>query len=86
METPNQPIGASVEILAQWKEFFPARPGHWGGWELKSYPQIGQIYFLDEERTRAKTAVTIGYSGCVVHLQKQEGRWVMVRLSHFWIT
>lgn len=86
METPNQPIGASVEILALWKEFFPARPGHWGGWVLGSYPAIGQIEFLDEKPTRAKVGVTIGYSGCTVHLEKREGNWAVVRLSSFWIT
>lgn len=86
METPNQPIGASIGILTLWKEFFPARPGHWGGWVLTSYPQIGRIEFLGEQHARAKTAVTIGYSGCTVHLEKQAGRWVVQRLSNFWIT
>jgi tetratricopeptide (TPR) repeat protein len=86
METPNQPVGDSVEILALWKQHFPARPGHWGGWVLRTYPTITQIEFHDEERSEATGAVTIGYSGCRVHLEKQDGAWVVVRLSNFWIT
>ncbi|MGD8330298.1 MAG: tetratricopeptide repeat protein [Acidobacteriota bacterium] len=86
METPNQPIGASVEILALWKRFFPARPGHWGGWVLQTYPIVGRIEFQDEERSRASVAVGLGYSGCTVHLERTDDGWTVVRLSNFWIT
>jgi hypothetical protein len=86
METPNQPIGPSVEILALWKQFFPARPGHWGGWVLQTYPIVGRILFRDEERSSASVAVGIGYSGCTVHLERTPDGWTVVRLSNFWIT
>lgn len=86
MEVPNQPIGASRQILDMWGELFPTRPGHWGGWVLTSYPRLARIEFRDEARTRAAVPVTIGYSGCTAHLEKQDGRWVVTRLSNFWIT
>ncbi len=35
METPNQPVGDSMQVLSLFGRFFPARPGHWGGWELE---------------------------------------------------
>lgn len=86
METPNQPIGPSLEILALWKKFFPARQGHWGGWVLRSYPIITRIEFLDEAHTRAAARVTIGYSGCVVVLEKRGDDWIAASLTGFWIT
>lgn len=86
MKTPNQPIGPSLEILALWKQFFPARPAHWGGWVLQTYPVVVRITFEDEARTRASVAVGIGYSGCTVHLERTDDGWSVVRLSSFWIT
>jgi tetratricopeptide (TPR) repeat protein len=86
METPNQPVGASMDILALWNKFFPARPGHWGGWELETYPKITQIEFTDAGRTKAEAAVTIGYSGATVVLEKVDGRWIARRLTNQWIT
>src|SRR5207248_1166294 len=32
MEVPNQPVGGSIQVLSLLQKFFPARPGHWGGW------------------------------------------------------
>ena len=29
METPNQPVGLSRDIVTFWNGFFPTRPGHW---------------------------------------------------------
>jgi hypothetical protein len=29
METPNQPAGPSLDVLAFWNQFFPCRQGHW---------------------------------------------------------
>lgn len=86
METPNQPVGDSMRILGLWQRFFPARPGHWGGWELETYPVITGVRFLDETRTKAAANVTIGYSGATVELEKQDGRWVARRLTNWWIT
>jgi tetratricopeptide (TPR) repeat protein len=86
METPNQPAGASVDILTFWNRFFPARPGHWAGWELETYPSITQIEFLNAECTKANAAVTIGYSGATVVLEKVDGKWRAVRLINQWIT
>jgi hypothetical protein len=86
METPNQPVGASMDILAIWNKFFPSRPGHWGGWELETYPVITNIVFNDAARTKAEAAVTVGYSGATVVLEKIDGRWVARRLTNQWIT
>ena len=86
METPNQPVGDSMQILSLFGRFFPARPGHWGGWELETYPQVTQIEFVNAERTKANASVTIGYSGATVVLEKIDGKWRAVRLTNQWIT
>ncbi len=86
METPNQPIGDSMHILSLFERFFEARPGHWGGWELETYPQVTQIEFVNAERTKANANVTIGYSGGTVVLEKVDGKWRAVRLTNQWIT
>ena len=86
METPNQPIGRSLDVRAFWDRFFPTRPGHWSGWEFEAYPQITEVAFADPERTRAFAQVTVGYSGATVVLVKQAGVWKAVELTNFWIT
>jgi hypothetical protein len=86
METPNQPIGDAVEIVRFWNQFFAARPGHWGGFVLETYPIITRIEFLDEARTKANALVTVGYSGGTVVLEKIDGQWKAIRLTNQWIT
>ncbi|HEX3184166.1 MAG TPA: tetratricopeptide repeat protein [Pyrinomonadaceae bacterium] len=86
METPNQPVGDSMQILSLFEKFFQARPGHWGGWVLETYPQVTQIEFVNAERTKANANVTIGYSGATVVLEKVDGKWRAVRLTNQWIT
>ena len=86
METPNQPVGDSMKILSLFERFFEARPGHWGGWELETYPQVTHIEFVNAERTKANANVTIGYSGGTVVLEKVDGKWRAVRLTNEWIT
>jgi len=86
METPNQPVGDSMQILSLFGRFFEARPGHWGGWVLETYPQVTQIEFVNAERTKANANVTIGYSGATVVLEKVDGKWRAVRLTNQWIT
>jgi hypothetical protein len=86
METPNQPIGPSLDILDLWKKFFDARPGHWGGWEIYTYPASGSVEFLDAERTKAQVPVSIGYSGATVVLEKVDGVWKAVKLTNRWVT
>lgn len=86
MQTPNQPVGGARQIVTLWKRFFPARPGHWGGWELETYPVITEIHFTNAERTKASVRVTIGYSGGTVELEKEGGRWIARRLVGLWIT
>jgi TolA-binding protein len=86
METPNQPVGSSMDILRFWNRFFPARPGHWGGWELETYPAVSQIEFVNAERTKANAHVTIGYSGGTVVLEKIDGHWRALKLVGQWVT
>jgi len=86
METPNQPVGSSMDILRLFGRFFPTRPGHWGGWELETYPQVTQIEFVNADRTKANAHVTIGYSGATVVLEKVDGKWRAVALTNQWIT
>lgn len=86
METPNQPVGLSMSILQLWNQFFPARQGHWGGWELTTYPQLTRIEFLDAAHLRAAASVTVGYSGATVVLEKRDDVWIAVKLTNEWIT
>jgi hypothetical protein len=86
METPNQPVGDSMQILKLWTKFFVARPGHWGGWDLETAPVITEIQFTNAERTKASARVTIGYTGGTVELEKEDGRWIAKRLTNQWIT
>jgi hypothetical protein len=86
METPNQPVGESMNILTLWNKFFPARPGHWGGWEFTSYPRLTRIEFLDAAHTKAAAAVTVGYSGATIVLEKQGGVWKPVKVTNYWVT
>lgn len=73
MEVPNQPIGDARSIVHWWNRFFPARPGHWGGFHILSYPSFSSIEFTNPERTRALVPVTVGYSGATVVLEKVNG-------------
>ena len=53
METPNQSVGDSMQILKLWTKFFVARPGHWGGWDLETAPVIAEIQYHRHERRTA---------------------------------
>lgn len=86
MDTPNQPAGASLHVLALWKNVFWAQPGHWGGWVFESYPIINEIEFVDAARTRAAVKVTVGYSGATVQMEKKDGVWRATALTNFWVT
>ena len=83
-DLPNQPIGGAPEIAAMWAKFFHVRPGHWGGWELTTYPDISRITF--DRQGHALAEFTIGYSGGTVELEKENGRWVAKRIVSEWIT
>jgi tetratricopeptide (TPR) repeat protein len=86
MQTPNQPFGAAVDVMNFWNSFFPTRQGHWGGWVVETYPIINNMTFLDEARTRAAVAITVGYSGATVVMEKKNGVWQALRLVNQWIT
>lgn len=86
MEVPNQPLGGAAEIIRWWNGFFPARPGHWSGVEILSYPAFASIEFTDAARTRTLVPITVGYSGATVVLEKIAGVWTMKELVNFWIT
>jgi tetratricopeptide (TPR) repeat protein len=86
METPHQPIGGASAIITWWDTFFPARPGHWSGFEVLTYPAFSEIEFLDPARTRAHVPMTIGYSGATAVLEKIDGIWKVTSLVDEWIT
>jgi tetratricopeptide (TPR) repeat protein len=86
METPNQPVGPSLDLVDLLGTFFEARPGHWAGWELLTYPQITRVDFLDTARTKATARVTIGYAGATVVLEKTDGVWTATALTDRWVT
>jgi tetratricopeptide (TPR) repeat protein len=86
MEVPNQPIGASVDVLAFLNTLFPAIPGHWGGWMFETFPTITRIEFVNAERTKVAVHVTIEYEGATLVLEKQAGRWVWKATVDRWMT
>lgn len=86
METPNQPIGDSTLVRDFLNKFFQVVSGHWSGWEFSTYPQITRITFTDKEMTKARVAVTIGYAGGEVLMEKQDGRWKATAFTNKWIT
>ena len=73
-------------MLALLQKFFPARPGHWGGWMIESFPAITGIEFMDPARTRAGVHVTIGYEGVTLVLEKIDGVWKFKEMTGRWIT
>lgn len=86
MQVPNQPVGDAREIIQWWNRFFPARPGHWAGFEILTYPAFSSIEFTNADRTRALVPIAVGYSGATVVLEKVKGVWTMQELVNFWIT
>jgi len=86
MQVPNQPIGDAQAIIRWWNRFFPARPGHWAGFEIMTYPAFTSIEFTNAERSRALVPVNIGYAGADVVLEKVDGVWTIKELVNQWVT
>jgi tetratricopeptide (TPR) repeat protein len=86
MQTPHQPAGAAVGVVAFWNKSFPVRSGHWSGWVFETYPAIMEIEFIDATRTKAAVKVTVGYSGATVQMEKKDGAWLARDLTNFWVT
>jgi tetratricopeptide (TPR) repeat protein len=80
-----QPAGASCRLLELWTKFFPAMPGHWGGWLFYTFPILYQIEFLDDARTKALVPFRVGYQGATVVLQKTGGTWRASKMTSTWI-
>ena len=85
MQIPNQPVGPALGVLDLWNRYFPARPGHWRGWDLLTNPLIGSVVFVDDDRTQAMVAVTLGYGGGTLLLTKQNGAWSVTRVVSQWV-
>jgi tetratricopeptide (TPR) repeat protein len=86
MQVPNQPIGDAQTIIRWWNRFFPARPGHWVGFEIATYPAFFSIQFTNAERSRAVVPVTIGYAGADVVMEKVNGAWAIKEVVNRWVT
>lgn len=86
MEVPNQPVGGARAIIQWWNQFFPARPGHWSGFEILTYPAFSSVEFTDLARTRALVPFAVGYSGATAVLEKVAGVWTIKELVNRWIT
>jgi hypothetical protein len=86
MQVPNQPIGDALTIIRWWNRFFPARPGHWAGFEIMTYPAFTAIEFPNAERSRALVPVNIGYAGADVVLEKLNGAWTITDVVNRWVT
>ena len=54
---PNDSIGGAQEIIQWWNRFFPARPGHWAGFEILTYPAFSSIAFMGLPWPRKSTGV-----------------------------
>ena len=85
METPNQPLGPSLTVMAFLDKGFHVMPGHWGGWHFITFPAIRELVFLDEPRTRAIARVRVGYGGGDVLLEKPDGSWKVTKLTSTWV-
>jgi tetratricopeptide (TPR) repeat protein len=85
MDTPNQPDGPALDVMAFWRGMFWVQPGHWGGWIFEGFPIINEIEFIDTGRTRAAVKVRVGYTGATVHVEKRGSEWTMKQLTNFWI-
>jgi len=85
MQTPNQPDGPALDVLALWRKTFWAQPGHWGGWIFEGFPIINEIEFVDDSRSKAAVKIRVGYTGGTVQLEKRDGAWTMTGLTNFWI-
>ncbi len=85
MEVPNQPLGDARSIIRWWSGFYPARPGHWSGYDLLTSPAFTSIEFTNPERTRALVPVTVGYSGATIVLEKVNGAWTMKEIVNYWV-
>lgn len=86
METPHQPVGGSVDVMRFLNHGFLVMPGHWGGWELYTFPVITLLEFTDPARRSARAHVTIGYGGGEVYLEKRGDAWRLVRVVRTWVT
>jgi hypothetical protein len=86
MEVPNQPAGDARAIITWWNGHFPTIPGHWGGVEVLTPPEITDIRFSDADRTRALVKVTVGYKGGTVVFERVDGVWRPTALIEAWIT
>lgn len=86
MEIPNQPVGGARAIVQWWNQFFPARPGHWSGFEILTDPAFSSVEFTDVARTRALVPFAVGYSGATAVLEKIDGAWTIKELVNRWIT
>jgi hypothetical protein len=86
MEVPNQPIGDAQTIIRWWNEFFPARPGHWSGFDIMTSPSFTFIEFTNAARTRAIVSVITGYSGYDAILERVNGVWMVTGSANAWIT
>jgi hypothetical protein len=86
MQVPNQPVGGALEIIQWWNRFFPARPGHWEGFEILTTPSFSTIEFTNAERTRALVPVYTVHSGGTMILEKTNGAWGVKEMVDHWIT
>jgi tetratricopeptide (TPR) repeat protein len=84
MDVPNQPIGGALQIAQHWAQYFPMRPGHWGGWELTPYPSVSRILF--DRDNHAVVDFGNGYSGGTAELVKENGLWLVKRIVSTWVT
>lgn len=62
---------------------FPAFPGHWGGWQLRTYPRIYEIRFAEGGGASAKFQV--GYQGGDLSLLKTDEGWRLKEVAFTWI-
>jgi hypothetical protein len=76
-------LGEVGPLLAR---FLGERRGHWGTWEFETFPLITRIEFLDSQRTRAAAAVSVGFSGVTIVLEKRDRVWRAIGLTNEWIS
>lgn len=82
--TPFQTKGEFKDRAILLKEVLPIQHGHWGGWNLVTYPEILEIVF-NRRHTEATVNFRVGYQGGIANYKKRNDRWEFISSQCAWI-
>jgi hypothetical protein len=81
---PSRAKGESRNRENYLTEALPIQHGHWGGWNLITYPEISRIEF-NSKRTEASVDFRVGYQGGTAIYKKKDGQWMLQESHATWI-